>query len=160
MTTEPILDPATLDGLISIGGKSFACQMIDLFFSYVPQKLAEARAAEQAGDVVGIKNAVHPIKSSANNLGTVVVKRLATQIELLAIANDGAAIALLQNAGGGAVNLGSFAHMIRVDDFLTNVASYSAQSQAVISDTAAQISKNLDTLAADAADRRASSTSP
>ena len=68
------------------------------------------------------------------------------------VANDGGAIALLQNAGGGAVNLGPFAHQIRVDDFLANAASYSARSQAVISDSAAQISKNLDTLQADAAD--------
>ena len=53
MNAEPCLDVATLEKLTQIGGKEFATEMINLFLSYVPKKLAEARAAGQTGDRLG-----------------------------------------------------------------------------------------------------------
>jgi HPt (histidine-containing phosphotransfer) domain-containing protein len=84
MDTEPCVDPATLDKLVKMGGKAFAAEMIDLFLKYVPQKLAEARAAEQSGDLLGVKKAVHPVKSSAGNIGARQMQNLASCIEQLA----------------------------------------------------------------------------
>jgi HPt (histidine-containing phosphotransfer) domain-containing protein len=84
MDTEPCVDPATLDKLAQMGGKAFAAEMIDLFLNYVPQKLAEARAAEQSGDLTGVKKAVHPVKSSAGNIGAHPMQNLASRIEQLA----------------------------------------------------------------------------
>ena len=85
MNPEPFLDAVTLEKLMQMGGPEFATKMIDLFLSYVPQKLAEARAGEQAGDLLRVQKAVHPIKSSAGNIGAQPLRELATQIEHLAI---------------------------------------------------------------------------
>ena len=84
MNAEPCLDVATLEKLTQIGGKEFATEMINLFLSYVPKKLAEARAAGQTGDRLGVRNAVHPIKSSAANIGARPMRDLAARIEQLA----------------------------------------------------------------------------
>ncbi|MFZ4397732.1 MAG: Hpt domain-containing protein [Kiritimatiellia bacterium] len=84
MDTEPCVDPASLDTLAQMGGKAFAAEMIDLFLNYAPQKLAEARAAEQSGDLLGVKKAVHPIKSSAGYIGARPMQALAARIEQLA----------------------------------------------------------------------------
>ena len=84
MTAEPCLDVATIEKLRQIGGQEFVSQMIDLFLSYVPQKLAEARTAAQAGDLLRVQKAVHPIKSSAGNIGARPLRDLAARIEHLA----------------------------------------------------------------------------
>ena len=67
-------------------------EMIEIFFQYVPTKLAEARAAEDSGDLGALQHAVHPLKSSAGNLGAAVMKELAARIEQLAMDHDGAPI--------------------------------------------------------------------
>jgi HPt (histidine-containing phosphotransfer) domain-containing protein len=92
MNAAPCLDSATMDKLLAIGGKEFAIQMIDLFLEYVPQKLAEGRAAAQAGNWVGVQKAVHPIKSSAGNIGARPMRDLAEHIEQLAIDQRGETI--------------------------------------------------------------------
>jgi HPt (histidine-containing phosphotransfer) domain-containing protein len=89
MNQETCLDPVAFAKLEQLGGRRFACEMIDIFLSYVPEKLAEARAAELAGDIPGIQKAVHPIKSSAGNLGAFPLKELAARIEQLARSQQG-----------------------------------------------------------------------
>ena len=84
MNPELCLDNAPLEKLRQIGGNEFVGQMIDLFLQYVPQKLTEARAAAQDGDWGGVRKAVHPIKSSAANMGASSMHDLATRIEQLA----------------------------------------------------------------------------
>jgi HPt (histidine-containing phosphotransfer) domain-containing protein len=81
MNTEPCLDAATLEKLLQIGGRDFTVKMIELFMSYVPEKLMEARAAEQDGDLERVQKAVHPIKSSAMNIGARNMRDLAERIE-------------------------------------------------------------------------------
>ena len=58
--------------------------MIDLFLEYAGQKIVEARAAQVAGNLTGVEKAVHPIKSSAGNVGARRIQELALQIEELA----------------------------------------------------------------------------
>ena len=84
MNPEPCLDTATIEKLMKIGGKAFVIQMIDLFVNYIPKKLAEARAAEQSGDLLAVKQAVHPIKSGAGHIGAGPMADLAARIEQLA----------------------------------------------------------------------------
>ena len=55
--------------------------MIDLFCDYTQTKIAEARKAQAAGDGAGVAKAVHPIKSSAGNVGATKVQELSAQIE-------------------------------------------------------------------------------
>lgn len=85
MNEYTCLDNAAMQELVDLGGNAFALQMIDLFMSYVPQKLAEARAAAQAGDWLGVQRAVHPIKSSADDIGARPFRDLAARIEKLAM---------------------------------------------------------------------------
>jgi HPt (histidine-containing phosphotransfer) domain-containing protein len=95
MNAESCLDVTTLDKLRQMGGQEFVTQMIDLFLSYVPQKLAEARAADQAGDRLAVQKAVHPIKSSAANIGARPLRDLAARTEQLAADPRGESVAAL-----------------------------------------------------------------
>lgn len=84
MSEPQNLDPAALERLDRLGGAVFVCRMIDLFLEYAGKKITEARAAQAAGDCAGVEKAVHPIKSSAGNIGACRVQQLAAQIEELA----------------------------------------------------------------------------
>ncbi len=75
------LDPAALERLRKLGGDKFAGEMVDLFLSYGGKKVVEARAAWQAGNVAGVADAVHALKSSAGNVGAEQVRNLAAQAE-------------------------------------------------------------------------------
>jgi len=86
------LDAATLEKLMRIGGKEFVARMVDLFLGYTPGLLAKARAALQAGDSVALRAAVHPLKSSAGNVGACAVRDLAARLEQCALDQDRDAI--------------------------------------------------------------------
>jgi two-component system, sensor histidine kinase and response regulator len=74
-------DPAAIERLLKLGGPKFTLEMIDLFGSYGAKKVAEARAAQQAGKLAALAEAAHPLKSSAGNVGAVRVQELAAQLE-------------------------------------------------------------------------------
>jgi len=84
MSESPNLDPAALQRLQRLGDAAFAVKMINLFLEYAPQKIAEARAAQAAGNWTGVGKAVHPLKSSAGNVGARRIQELAHHIEELA----------------------------------------------------------------------------
>ena len=92
MSDSPCLDEVTLEKLRTLGGEKFVAEMIEIFFRYVPTKLAEARAAEAAGDLDALQHAVHPLKSSAGNLGAAAMKDIAVRIEQLAMEKNGGPI--------------------------------------------------------------------
>ena len=80
------LDLQALERLRLLGkGVKFVREMITLFLSYAPARLADAHAGLQAGNLRALAEAVHPLKSGAGNLGARVVQDLAGQIEQLAI---------------------------------------------------------------------------
>jgi CheY-like chemotaxis protein/HPt (histidine-containing phosphotransfer) domain-containing protein len=74
----------TVEQLRKLGGDSFAAEMIGVFLEYVARKIAQGREAYAAGDLVGVENAVHPIKSSSGNVGARQIQELAVRIEDLA----------------------------------------------------------------------------
>ena len=78
------LDPVALERLQRLGGDAFVCKMIDLFLDYAGKRIAEARAAQAAGNFTAVEKAVHPLKSSAGNVGAGRVQALAARIEALA----------------------------------------------------------------------------
>ncbi len=78
------LDTEALQRLLRLGDRAFVCKMIDLFLDYAVKRIVEARAAQAVGDFAGIAQAVHPLKSSAGNVGAVQVQALAARIEELA----------------------------------------------------------------------------
>ncbi|MCU0771002.1 MAG: Hpt domain-containing protein [Verrucomicrobia bacterium] len=89
------LDPVAIERLRRIGGPTFAAEMIGLFLSYGAEKLSEARGAYQAGDLGGVQNAVHPLRSSAGNVGALRVQQLASETELKAAGHQADAVGLL-----------------------------------------------------------------
>ena len=78
------VDGSALERLRKLGGDQFTGEMITLFLDYTQTKIVEARNALTAGDPLGVSKAVHPIKSSAGNVGAVQVQELAARIEQLA----------------------------------------------------------------------------
>ena len=92
MCEPPNLDPEALQRLQRLGGDAFVCKMIDLFLDYAGKRLAEARAAHTARDLPGVARAVHPLKSSAGNVGACQVQALAARIEELAGRGQGEAL--------------------------------------------------------------------
>jgi HPt (histidine-containing phosphotransfer) domain-containing protein len=78
------LDPAALERLQRLGGDGFVVKMIELFLEFAGGKVVAARRAQSAGDLAGVANAVHPIKSSAGNVGACRMQILARKIEELA----------------------------------------------------------------------------
>ena len=89
------LDPAALERLRRLGGEEFTRKMIDLFLSYSAQKIGEARRALEAANLDAVAKAAHPIKSSAGNVGAVIVQDLASRIERLALQSQGESLAKL-----------------------------------------------------------------
>ena len=91
--SEPVhLDPTGLQRLQRLGGDAFVVKMIDLFFSYGAEKVAEAQRALAAGDLPALAKAVHPLKSSAGNVGATRMQELALLIEGLAKQGDAEAV--------------------------------------------------------------------
>ncbi len=84
MNGTPNLDPAAMERLQKLGGEAFVGKMIDLFVDYAGGKVVAARQAQAAGNLTGVAEAVHPIKSSAGNVGARRVQELAQRIEQLA----------------------------------------------------------------------------
>ena len=76
---------AALERLRRLGGGKFVAEMIDLFLDYTQTKIAEAQKALAANDFPSVAKAVHPIKSSAGNIGANRVQELAVKIEEAAI---------------------------------------------------------------------------
>ncbi len=89
----PTLDPTALARLCRLGGNKFAREMIDLFLDYGGKKVAEARQAQMAGDLTAVEKAVHPLKSSAGNLGANPVQELANRLEKAARAGQSEVVA-------------------------------------------------------------------
>jgi HPt (histidine-containing phosphotransfer) domain-containing protein len=84
MNESGTCDPAAIERLFKLGGQKFTLDMIDMFGSYGAKKLAEARTAQQVGDMAKLAAAAHPLKSSAGNVGAVRVQEMAAQVELSA----------------------------------------------------------------------------
>lgn len=88
MNQDAAINAAAIDRLVKLGGLKFALDMMSLFASYGGQKLGEARQAHHAGNLKALAAAVHPLKSSAGNVGALRVQTLAETIESLANAGN------------------------------------------------------------------------
>jgi CheY-like chemotaxis protein/HPt (histidine-containing phosphotransfer) domain-containing protein len=84
MNQSSPLDLSALEQLRRLGGDDFTGKMIGLFLDYGGTKLAEARQAFAAGDLAAVAEALHPLKSSAGNVGASRVRDLAAEAESLA----------------------------------------------------------------------------
>ncbi len=89
MSESGQLDAAAIGRLLRLGGHAFVAKMISLFGAYGAEKLKAADEARKAGNWFGVADAVHPIKSSAGNVGAKRVQSLAQQLEDAARASGG-----------------------------------------------------------------------
>jgi HPt (histidine-containing phosphotransfer) domain-containing protein len=69
--------------------------MIELFLDYGGTKLDEARQALAASDLAALEEALHPLKSSAGNVGASRVQDLAAEAESLARQHQSEALTAL-----------------------------------------------------------------
>lgn len=86
MNANHDLNGATLQRLHELGGTAFVIEMIDLFFSHVPEQLARACGAD---DLAVVEQAAHSLKSSAGGIGAEALHKLAARIEIAARADAG-----------------------------------------------------------------------
>lgn len=84
MNDEPAFDPSALDKLETLGGPAFVIEMVDLFLQYAPTRLAAANEALASGDLGGVADAVHPLKTSSGHVGARRTHELAKQTERFA----------------------------------------------------------------------------
>jgi HPt (histidine-containing phosphotransfer) domain-containing protein len=77
----PAFDPSALDRLKRFGGDKLLREMIALFLSAAPERIAAARAATEQSDAAAAERALHLLKSSAAQLGAMHMQRLSEQGE-------------------------------------------------------------------------------
>lgn len=103
MTTTPddagapaeALDIAALQRLKRFGGDKLLTEMIGLFLTAAPERIAAARAATDAADAPAAELALHSLKSSSAQLGAMRMQRLSAEGERLAHTGDLAGVAPL-----------------------------------------------------------------
>jgi len=81
MDEAGMIDPVAIERLKRLGGSAFVLKMLELFRSYGAEKLAAAQRAQSEGNRTGVADAVHPLRSSAGNVGAQRVQVIAQQIE-------------------------------------------------------------------------------
>ena len=91
----PTTEPDALDRLKRFGGAKLLGEMIGLFLSAAPERIAAARAGVTAGDGPAVEMALHSLKSSSAQLGAMLLQRLCAQGEQLASAGTLDSVALL-----------------------------------------------------------------
>jgi HPt (histidine-containing phosphotransfer) domain-containing protein len=79
----PATDATALDRLRRFGGGKLLGEMIALFLSVSPERVATARQAHAAGDLPILERAFHSLKGSAAQLGALRLQRLSAEGERL-----------------------------------------------------------------------------
>jgi HPt (histidine-containing phosphotransfer) domain-containing protein len=91
-------DPDVLEKLRIVGGPKLVRELVELFLKYAPERLSNARASIEAGDLISAQRALHSLKSSAGQLGVMTIQDGCSRGEALAAKGDatGALAALAQ----------------------------------------------------------------
>ncbi len=93
MSTTDCLDGQALARLYRLGGEKLVQGMITAFLGTAPARVSEARVAAAAGDLEPLGRAMHSLRSTAANFGSLRVPPLAARLEEAARAGDVAAVA-------------------------------------------------------------------
>ncbi len=92
MSATDCLERAALDRLYRLGGARLVAGMIDAFLGATPARVREACAAASAGELAPLGRAMHSLKSTAANFGSVRVPPVAARLEQAAAMGDAAAV--------------------------------------------------------------------
>ena len=90
-----VIDPQAHARLEEWGGEGLVTQMIRLFLENAPTRLDQVRKGLSEGGLGEAERGVHSLKSSAANVGAVVVSRIASEMEERAVAGDAAVMTAL-----------------------------------------------------------------
>ena len=77
-------DPAALDRLLDLGGPPLVLKMIDAYLGSSPQRVEMAQESMASGDLKGVEQAAHSLKSSSANFGATSFVELVAEVERLA----------------------------------------------------------------------------
>jgi PAS domain S-box-containing protein len=83
----PVLDDEIVAGLRDLGA-DFLARLVPVFVLAAPDRLADVRAAVEAGDAPALADAAHALRGSAANLGGARVAAVCARIETAARAGD------------------------------------------------------------------------
>lgn len=61
--------------LVRVGGLRLVRELVELYLSYAPARLQEARRAAEQGDSAGVRRACHALRSGSAQLGLVATAR-------------------------------------------------------------------------------------
>lgn len=84
MTEDSVLDPEAIENLRALGDDgddSFLQEVIEIFTTDTPNRIAELRSAHAAGDQTTFTRAAHSIKGSSSNVGARRLGELALSLE-------------------------------------------------------------------------------
>lgn len=81
MEHEVLIDKARMAELASLGDPSLVKHVIDIFFSTVPDQVAQLRAGVAAGDAAVVRSAGHTIKGGAASAGFPALSKVAGKLE-------------------------------------------------------------------------------
>ncbi len=84
MTERPVIDPAAIQRLRDWGGPTLPRKLIDIFLSHTPERLNQVREGLETGVAQMAEAGAHSMKSSAGNVGAVVLQHLSERAEDLA----------------------------------------------------------------------------
>ncbi len=82
MSSEPVLDPATIESLRALSDDGeFLKEIAGIFIDDTPQRIAELDQCQVSGDTVKFTRAAHSIKGSAANIGATQLGAAAARLE-------------------------------------------------------------------------------
>jgi len=87
MTDTPVLDQTAIDNLRDLGagdGGAFLREIIEIFLSDTPERIAELKESLGHGDRERFLRNAHSIKGSSSNVGARALRIAAEQIEIQA----------------------------------------------------------------------------
>ena len=82
MSSEPVLDPATIESLRALSDDGeFLKEIAGIFIDDTPQRIAELDQCQVSGDTVKFTRVAHSIKGSAANIGATQLGAAAARLE-------------------------------------------------------------------------------
>ena len=86
-----VLDNEVIDGLRELGGEDdpgLVLELVEMFLDDAPKRLEEMNQGLDCGDFQLMQRAAHTLKSSAANMGAMVLSYVAKQMEAAARSED------------------------------------------------------------------------
>ncbi len=81
--SPPVIDTATLEGLVATTDAAFVAELLSAFFDDAPQLIASLKQAAADHNAEAFRRAAHSIKSTSANFGATNLSALAKELEMM-----------------------------------------------------------------------------